>query len=205
LLLIKTKRGTKSQIDPQVAPGFSEISKSANLYKAAACITLNAMSSPFNQSPLLKVGSTAPDFTLPDQDGQSVHLYDILKNRWVVLFFYPKDHSPVCTTQVCAFRNAYHEFQNAGAEVFGISSDSIDSHRAFTEHKSLPFRLLSDTNGLTAKDYGVPKTFGLIPGRVTFVIDPQRTIRMAYPSQFNAKAHMQKALNLLKQRPRTPT
>jgi peroxiredoxin Q/BCP len=204
LLLIKTKRGTKSQIDPQTEPTFQRTWSNATDCASATCGTLNDMSSPFNQSPLLKVGSIAPDFTLPDQDGRPVHLYDILKNRWVVLFFYPKDHSPICTTQVCAFRNAYHEFQEAGAEVLGISSDSAESHRAFSEHQHLPFRLLSDSESLIAKAYGVPKTFGLIPGRVTFVIDPQHTIRMAYPSQFNAKAHMQKALTLLKQRPRTP-
>jgi peroxiredoxin Q/BCP len=162
------------------------------------------MTHPFNQSPLLKVGSIAPDFTLPDQDGQPVHLYALLEHQWVVLFFYPKDHSPVCTTEVCAFRNAYHEFQDAGAEVLGISADSIESHQAFRHNKHLPFRLLSDVDGLIAKAYGVPKTFGIIPGRVTFVIDPKRAIRLAYPSLFNAKAHMEKALALLKYRPRTP-
>jgi thioredoxin-dependent peroxiredoxin len=161
------------------------------------------MTNPFNQSPLLKAGSIAPDFTLPDQDGQPVHLYEMLSNRWVVLFFYPKDHSPVCTTQVCAFRNAYHEFQDAGAEVLGISSDSIASHQQFSQNQKLPFRLLSDPDRKVAEAYGVPKAFGLIPGRVTFVLDPQQTIRMAYPSQFNAKAHMEKALLLLRQRLRT--
>lgn len=158
------------------------------------------MSSLLNPLPSLKVGSTAPDFSLPDQDGQTVHLYDVLKEHWVVLFFYPKDDSPVCTQQVCAFRNASQEFQDAGAVILGISSDSVDSHRAFSQHQHLPYRLLADANGQIAKAYGVSKTFGLIPGRVTFVIDPQHTVRMAYPSQLNAKAHTEKALALLKQR-----
>lgn len=162
------------------------------------------MTNPFHQSPLLKVGSVAPDFTLPDQNGQSVHLYDLLTDRWVVLFFYPKDHSPICTTQVCAFRNAYHDFQDAGAEVLGISSDSMESHQEFTRNQKLPFRLLSDFDRKVAETFGVPKTFGMIPGRVTFVIDSQHTVRMAYPSQFNAKAHMEKAISLLRQRPQSP-
>ena len=166
--------------------------------------TLGMMTNPFNQSPLLKVGSIAPDFTLPDQNGLPVNLYGLLADRWVVLFFYPKDHSPICTTQVCAFRNAYHDFRDAGAEVLGISSDSVDSHQQFTQNQKLPFQLLSDPDRQVAETYGVPKTFGMIPGRVTFVIDPQQTVRMAYPSQFNAKAHMEKAISLLKQRPRTP-
>lgn len=159
------------------------------------------MSNPFNHSALLKPGSPAPDFELPDQQGQAVRLSHLLEQGWVVLFFYPKDHSPVCTTQVCAFRSAYHEFQDAGAEVVGISSDSVESHQKFVQNQSLPFTLLSDQNGEIAAHYGVQKTFGLIPGRVTFVIDPQGMIRLAYPSQFNAKAHMQKALALLKSKP----
>lgn len=159
---------------------------------------INLGMNPFNQSALLKVGDTAPDFSLPDENGQPVHLYDILSGGWAVLFFYPRDHSPVCSTQVCAFRNAHEDFSFAGARVLGISSDSVASHRSFADHFQLPFTLLSDTDGKVRAQYGVTKTFGLIPGRVTFVIDPNRTVRMVYPSQFNAKAHMEKALSLLK-------
>jgi peroxiredoxin Q/BCP len=153
---------------------------------------------PFQQSSLLTPGTPAPDFELPDQHGQPVRLSERLSHGWVVLFFYPKDHSPVCTTQVCAFRNAHDDFRDAGAEVIGISSDSIDSHQRFAEHHQLPFTLVADTDGKVRAQYGVPKTFGLLPGRVTFVIAPDRTIRMAYPSQFNAKAHMEKALHVLR-------
>lgn len=157
------------------------------------------MTNPFNQSALLKPGSIAPDFELQDQNNQPVRMSEVLQKGWVVLFFYPKDHSPVCTTQVCAFRNAYHEFQDAGAEVLGISADSVASHQQFVQSQRLPFTLLSDPKGDVANQYGVLKTFGLIPGRVTFVIDPKGVVRMAYPSQFNAKAHMEKALSILRQ------
>lgn len=179
--------------------------KARSIRVATEWYKLSSMTNPFNQSAMLKPGMPAPDFTLPDQSDQPVQLSGLLQKGWVVLFFYPKDHSPICTTQVCAFRNAYHEFQEAGAEVLGISADSVASHQQFTQSQRLPFTLLSDPNGDVAARYGVLKTFGLIPGRVTFVIDPQGVIRMAYPSQFNAKAHMEKALSLLKHSKGSPT
>ena len=160
------------------------------------------MSNPFNHSTLLKVGSTAPDFTLPNQNGQPVRLYDVLQHNWAILFFYPKDHSPICTTQACAFRNAYEDFRSAGAEVIGISADNVASHQQFAEKQSLPFTLLSDVDREVANLYGVPMLFGLIPSRVTFVVDPEHIVRLVYPSQLLAKAHMEKALHLLQQRPK---
>ena len=157
------------------------------------------MSNPFSQSTLLSVGATAPDFTLLNQEGQPVQLYDILKKGWVVLFFYPKDHSPMCTSQVCAFRNAYEDFQFSGAEVIGISADTVESHQDFSERQSLSFPLLSDPKRAVAKQFGVPMVLGVIPSRVTFVIDPEHTVRLSYSSQFSAKAHMDKALEVLQQ------
>jgi peroxiredoxin Q/BCP len=159
------------------------------------------MSNPFNNSTLLKVGDMAPDFTLQNQNSQAVHLSDVLKKGWAILFFYPKDNSPICTSQVCAFRNAYDDFRFAGAEVIGISADSVESHQGFVSKQSLPFPLLSDPDRAVAQQYGIPMMFGLLPSRVTFVVDPNQIIRMVYPSQFTAKAHMEKALKLLRQRP----
>src|SRR5689334_15505845 len=104
------------------------------------------MNNPFNHSTLLKVGQSAPDFTLLSQNGQPVHLAEVLQRAWVILFFYPKDHSPICTSQVCAFRNAYEDFHSAGAEVIGISADSVASHQGFAQKQNLPFPLLSDPN-----------------------------------------------------------
>lgn len=148
---------------------------------------------------MLIVGDLAPDFELCDAQGRSVRLTERLASHWVVLFFYPKDHTRGCTTEVCAFRDSYQVFQDAGADVIGISSDSQASHQQFAQTHQLPFPLLSDPNGLTRAAYGIPKTFGLLPGRMTFVIDPQQRIRMAYSSQFNAKSHIEKALDILRQ------
>lgn len=150
------------------------------------------------QTTLLSVGSAAPDFTLPDQHGTLVHLAEELAQNWVVLFFYPKDHSPICTSQVCAFRNAYDEFRAAGVELLGVSTDSVAFHARFASSYSLPFRLLSDADDRVRRLYGVPKTFGLIPGRVTYVINQESTVRMVHSSQFSARTHMKKALDLLR-------
>jgi peroxiredoxin Q/BCP len=148
---------------------------------------------------LLKVGNPAPDFTLPDQHNQPVYLAEVLQRGWLILFFYPKDDSPVCTAQACAFRNAFDDIRAAGAEVIGISADSVESHQHFAEKQHLPFTLLSDPERKVAAQYGVPMSFGLLPGRVTFVIDPGGTIRMVYAAQFSAKGHMERALQLLRE------
>ena len=121
----------------------------------------------------VQAGSVAPDFTLPSQSGEMVRLGDFL-GKPVVLFFYPKDNTLGCTKEVCAFRDNIEEYGKLDAEVIGISSDSMESHRAFAHKHDLPFALLSDEGGKVRKLYGVPNTLGLFPGRVTYVIDEQR-------------------------------
>lgn len=148
--------------------------------------------------PDLKTGDIAPDFTLSDSKGEAFKLYDLLKQRWVVLFFYPKDHTPGCTAQVCSFRNAYDDFRDLGADVLGISGDSGQSHQNFSDSQKLPYPLLSDPGGKIARAFGVKKSLGILPGRVTFVIAPDRTIRLAYASQLKSETHSQKALEVLK-------
>ena len=123
----------------------------------------------------IQVGDKAPDFTLPSQAGEQVRLSDRLGERVVVLYFYPKDETPGCTKEACAFRDSYEVFGEAGAEVIGVSSDSVDKHVAFAGHHSLPFTLLSDEGGQVRKSYGVPSTLGVLPGRVTYVIDRSGT------------------------------
>ncbi|MGO8949796.1 MAG: peroxiredoxin [Ktedonobacterales bacterium] len=140
------------------------------------------------------VGDQAPDFTLPDQSGRPVHLADCLGNGAVVVYFYPKDNTTGCTAEACAFRDSYTVFKEAGAEVIGISSDSVASHRQFAEQRHLPFILLSDQNKRVRKLYKVPTTLGFIPGRVTYILDKAGTIRHVFSSQVNATQHVQEAL-----------
>ncbi len=147
--------------------------------------------------PGVKVGERAPDFTLPDANGREVRLADF-QGRPVVLYFYPKDETPGCTKEACSFRDQYQDFQDAGAEVIGVSSDSSDSHRRFAERHRLPFRLLADQGGKVRKLYGVPATLGLLPGRVTFVIDAEGVVRHAFNSQLAATRHVGEALDVLR-------
>ncbi len=143
------------------------------------------------------VGQPAPEFTLPDQDGGSVSLSS-LKGGWVVVYFYPKDDTPGCTAESCSFRDSFEEFSDAGAKVVGISSDSVESHKAFATKHNLPFTLLADTDGSVRKSFGVGKTLGLIPGRVTYVIDPEGVVRHKFSSQFKPKSHIDEALDVIK-------
>jgi thioredoxin-dependent peroxiredoxin len=145
----------------------------------------------------VRVGSKAPDFTLPSQSGEMVSLEDFIGTKPVVLFFYPKDDTPGCTKQACAFRDDYEEFRTRDAEVLGISSDSVDSHRGFASKHDLPFTLLSDEGGKVRRLYGVPNAFGLLPGRVTYVIDEEGVVRHVFSSQLGVKRHVQEALRAL--------
>lgn len=128
----------------------------------------------------------APDFTLQDKDGREVSLSDFIGKR-VVLYFYPKDHTPGCTRQACAFAGAYREFQDKGVEVIGISRDSISSHVKFAEKHGLPFILLSDPDMTAIRAYGVwqekklygKTSMGVV--RTTFVIDEQGMIERVMP------------------------
>lgn len=124
----------------------------------------------------LKVNEPAPDFTLPDGNGAEWHLAD-QRGKVVVLLFYPGDETPVCTRQMCSVRDRWDDYLATGAEVVGISSDSVESHKSFAEHHGLPLRLLSDSDRAVAKLYG---SISLIPGRVArsvFVIDARGILR----------------------------
>jgi peroxiredoxin Q/BCP len=144
----------------------------------------------------VQVGDLALDFTLPAQSGALVSLGDFLGKTALVLYFYPKDNTSVCTAEACAFRDSYEVFKDAGAEVIGISSDSVESHQQFTATHRLPFILLSDVGGVIRKRYGVPTAFGL-PGRVTYIIDRQGIVRHIFFSQFTSEKHVAQALQTL--------
>ena len=145
---------------------------------------------------MLKAGERAPEVTLVDDAAARVALHTLL-DRPLVLYFYPKDDTPGCTAEACAFRDAYESFTDAGADVIGVSSDSGNAHATFKARHHLPFRLMSDPDGSARNAFGVPKTFGIIPGRATFVIDRDGTIRYAFNSQFMATAHVANALKAI--------
>lgn len=146
----------------------------------------------------LSIGERAPEFVLADQDGAEVALAELRAGGCVVVYFYPKDDTPGCTAEACSFRDHFAEFTDAGAQVVGISSDSVASHKAFAERHRLPFRLLSDRGGAVRAAFGVPKTLGLLDGRVTFVIDREGVVRHAFSSQLRAKRHIGEALTVVK-------
>jgi thioredoxin-dependent peroxiredoxin len=142
----------------------------------------------------MTVGSLAPDFELPDQNGNPVRLRQYRESCPVVLYFYPKDDTSGCTIEACKFRDDFERFRTIGAEIIGISDDSTESHTRFISKYHLPFTLLSDKGGRVRKLYGVKKTFGLIPGRVTFVIDRNGVVRHSFSSQSSPARHVEEAL-----------
>lgn len=145
----------------------------------------------------VKVGDVAPDFRLPALRGGEVALSDFRGKKNVVLFFYPKDDSPGCTVEACTFRDAYEDFVEAGAEVIGISSDSVDSHAAFAGKHRLPMQLVADVGGAVRAAYGVKSTLGLLPGRETFIIDKDGVVRHVFRSQLRFKNHVAESLAVL--------
>ncbi len=149
----------------------------------------------------IKEGVRAPDFTLPSQDGSMVSLSQFAGIKSVVLFFYPKDESYGCTKEACSFRDNYEVFKEAGAEVIGISADDEASHKSFASNHKLPFILLSDRDRKVAGLYKVGRTLGVLPGRVTYVIDRNGIIKKIFSSQFSFEKHIEEALSILKNNP----
>jgi peroxiredoxin Q/BCP len=132
-------------------------------------------------------------------DGHEATLGSLWQGQPLVLFFYPKDFTPGCTTQVCGFRDAFQDFQQAGALVVGVSSDSADSHQRFMATHRLPFPLVSDEKGQLRKLMGVPKTLGFLPGRVTYVLDASGAVRHQFNSQLQIDGHIQEALAVVRE------
>ncbi|USR89842.1 peroxiredoxin [Phormidium yuhuli AB48] len=145
----------------------------------------------------INVGDRAPNFTLKNQNGESVSLSDFKGEKAVVLYFYPKDDTPGCTAESCAFRDSYTTFSDAGAEVIGISGDSVSSHKQFAQKHNLPFTLLSDQGNQVRKLYGVPATLFILPGRVTYVIDKEGIVRHIFNSQLDFQGHINESLKVL--------
>jgi peroxiredoxin Q/BCP len=148
-------------------------------------------------APALSVGDRAPLVALRDADGVE-RRSDQLSGQALVLFFYPKDDTPGCTMEACAFRDSYADLQALGAEVWGVSGDDASSHQRFAGKHQLPYPLLVDTGNQLRRAYGVPAVLGLLPGRVTYVIDGQGVIRHVFNNLLDGPAHRREAIEALK-------
>ena len=146
----------------------------------------------------LTIGAPAPEFELSDQTGQ-LHSLEDYRDQWVVLYFYPKDETPGCTTEACEFRDNIFEFRKINVQILGVSFDDVESHRKFAENYDLPFPLLADTEGNAAEAYGVKtKMFGMtIAKRQTFLIDPAGNLAKHY-GKVNPETHSAEVLADLK-------
>ena len=148
---------------------------------------------------VVNVGDKAPDFTLPSQMGDSVTLSEFFGKKNIVLYFYPKDESLGCTREACTFRDSYDVFTSLGAEVLGVSAQSVESHKSFATHHGLQFILLSDGENKVRQLYGVSPTLGIIPGRVTYIIDKKGVVRHVFSSQSHPELHVEEAIKILKE------
>ncbi|MBD2599008.1 MULTISPECIES: peroxiredoxin [Microcystis] len=146
----------------------------------------------------IKVGDRVPNFSLPSQTGTTFNIGDLIGKKSLVIYFYPKDDTPGCTAESCAFRDSYEVFTDAGAEVIGISADSPQSHQQFAQKYNLPFTLLSDSDNRVRKLFGVPATLFVLPGRVTYIIDKEGIVRHIFDSMLDFKAHVTESLNTIK-------
>lgn len=148
----------------------------------------------------IKVGDTLPSFSLPNQEGQLVAIDSLRAGKNLVLFFYPKDETLICTKEACGFRNDFDEFKKYNCVVVGISADSPQSHKSFKEHHNLPYTLLSDDQNKVRKLLGLGNDFlGLLPGRYTLVINKEGIIKLIFNAHFTATNHISKSLETLQQ------
>jgi peroxiredoxin Q/BCP len=146
----------------------------------------------------LSVGDAIPSFVLKDQDGKNFDVKDYIGKKILVIYFYPKDESAVCTKESCAFRDSYADFEKAGAMVIGINYASAESHKAFLQNHQLPFVLLSDPDNKVYHLFGVKKKL-MFTGRETFVVDKTGKIVFTFDSFTNGSEHSRKTLEFIKQ------
>lgn len=151
-----------------------------------------------SQNKKIKIGDKIPSFTLKDQNGSDFIMENYLGMTSIVIYFYPKDDTPGCTKEACGFRDAFADFRDLNATVVGVSADDVKSHKEFVEKYNLPFTLLSDTENIVRKLFGVPASmFGMIPGRVTYIVNNEGIVTHIYDNMFNAEGHIKEALKAL--------
>lgn len=161
---------------------------------ALVCLVLPGSANAADQ---LVVGQPAPEFELPDQDGQ-LHSLEDYRDRWVVLYFYPKDGTPGCTTEACEFRDNIFAYREMNVQILGVSLDDVESHKRFAEDYNLPFPLLADPEGTSAEAYGVKTKFAgmTLAKRQTFIIDPDGNLAKHY-EKVNPDTHSAEVLSAL--------
>jgi peroxiredoxin Q/BCP len=170
-------------------------------YLLAALSIFSFLSSCSAQSKHIAIGDTPAPFTLTDQNGRSIHSSDYLGKKTLVIYFYPKDESPVCTREACAFRDSYADFERAGAMVVGINSAPVATHRQFAENHGLPFILLSDPGNKVLHQFGV-KSKMIVSGRETFVIGKDGKVAFIYNSFSDGPKHVSETLRFLQEQNR---
>lgn len=147
----------------------------------------------------IEVGSTIPSFELKDQHGKLIKIDSLIGKKYLVIYFYPKDDTPGCTKEACSFRDQFAVFEDANASIIGISGQSVESHLKFANKYNLNYTLLADEGNKVRKLFGVPSNlFGLIPGRVTYVVDKKGEVIFMFNSQSNAEQHVDETLKILK-------
>ena len=146
----------------------------------------------------MNIGDQLPEFYLRNKKGDEISSRSFVGKSNLVIYFYPKDETKVCTQQACSFRDEYESFQQHDCEVIGVSADSEDSHRRFSTRHRLPFLLVSDADKSIRRMFQVPKdVFGLLPGRYTYVFDKEGILVSIFHAAFNARAHIDAALEVL--------
>ena len=146
----------------------------------------------------ISIGDTCPSFSLQNQDGQTINIQDYFGNKNVVIYFYPKDNTAGCTKEACSFRDAMQDLNNLDCEVVGISADSVASHKAFANQFRLTFNLLSDVGNSVRKSFKVPANlFGLIPGRVTYIVNKEGKVIHIINSQMNPDKHIKETIEII--------
>lgn len=144
-------------------------------------------------------GSKVPTFELKNQYGELFSVDSVIGKKNLVIYFYPKDDTPGCTKEACSFRDQFAVFADADAMIIGISAQSVESHLAFAKKHRLNYLLLSDTDNKVRKLFGVPSNlFGMIPGRVTYIVDKKGEVVYIFNSQMDAEKHVDEALRILK-------
>lgn len=146
----------------------------------------------------IKIGDRCPNFEGINQHGKKISASDYLMKKNLVVFFYPKDNTSGCIAEVCSFRDTYEDFLALNTEVIGLSSDSVNSHQHFASKHHLNFNIIADKGGVIRKTFGVKgKFFGLIPGRVTYIIDKNGIVQNIFENLFEAELHIKNAMEII--------